>query len=220
MAATESISVNSELIREIEAVINHLSGVIASKVVTDRKGSIVEIHVLYEGKRAPKYVAQDIQSVLETRWNLSIDKKIISVAQVGKNRKPQKPLRLQIHELETRSKGLNFEVAVELALNGTVKRGAASGPDTTSNKMRIVAGSTLDAVSQFLPDDYQLALETTGIERVGHLDVVVVVVKILSPRHHETLVGTCVVERDLIMSTVKATLDSLNRRFEILAVAQ
>ncbi len=217
MAKGQSCSLTTDFLREIESVINQISGVVSSRLVTDRGGTLVEIHVLYDGKRAPKFVAQDIQTLLTSRWNITIDKKIISIAQIGNKEKTPKSLRLQICGVEMRNRGLVSEVSVELGLNGQVKRGTAAGPDTVTNKMRIVANAVLNSLAQYLPDTCQLVLESTSIERVAHNDVIVACVTILYPNRQETLLGTCIVERDLVLATVRATLDSLNRRFAVLA---
>ncbi|NLY55163.1 MAG: hypothetical protein GX058_01485 [Firmicutes bacterium] len=217
MAKGQASGLTTDLLREIESVINQITGVIASRLVTDRSGKLIEIHVLYDGKRAPKYLAQDIQTLLTSRWNLTIDKNIISIARIGQKEKSPQAMRVQICGIETCSRGLISEVSVELGFNGQTKRGTAAGADTVANKMRLVATAVLNSLAQFLPDTCHLILEGTAIERVAHNDVVVSCVTILYPNRQETLLGTCIIERDLILATVRATLDSLNRRFAVLA---
>lgn len=218
MLAGSAAKISGELLTEVESEITRLNGVLAAKCVTSAAGGFSEIHLLHQGKRPAKYVAQDVQSLLEARWNLAVDKRIISVAQMGTEEKKPKPLRLQIMGVETKRNGVTSEIAVELGTDKTVQRGTASGPETPSNRMRLVANASLDALTRFLPAGHSLLLEATSIEKVGRREVAVVCITLITPDHEETLMGTCAINRDLVLSTVKATLDALNRRLGKLAV--
>ena len=211
-------NLDSGITTEIERAIAQIVGVISAKLVVAADKGIVEIHVLYAGDRAPKYLAQDIQSLLAARWDIAINKNVISIAQVKEQDQYIPALRFQIESIETKDQKLTSQVSVEFKAGEVTKKGSAVGPLTALNKMRITAEACLNAVVQFLPEEHKLILEAVSIEKVGESEVAVVGVTILTPNQEQTLVGTCKIHRDLVLATTKSVLDALNRRLEILVV--
>jgi hypothetical protein len=67
---------------ELEALVTALHGVMASSVVLDSTGRIEEIHVLAEARIHPKQIVRNIESALSAGLGVTVDRRIISVAQV------------------------------------------------------------------------------------------------------------------------------------------
>lgn len=67
---------------EIEALIAALTGVLAARVVLNALGHIDEIHVLADEQLQPKQIVRNIESALGAGLAISIDRRIVSVAQL------------------------------------------------------------------------------------------------------------------------------------------
>lgn len=67
---------------EIEALIAALTGVLAARVVLNAIGHIDEIHVLADEQLQPKQIVRNIESALGAGLAVSIDRRIVSVAQL------------------------------------------------------------------------------------------------------------------------------------------
>ena len=72
------------LLRELEDELCRLAGVHAVRVVGDRSGRPVEVHVLGP-QQAPKQTVRDVRSVAHTVFGIEIDHRIVSVAQLDTN---------------------------------------------------------------------------------------------------------------------------------------
>ena len=74
----------SELdLRALEAEFCRLSDVLAARVVADDAGRPVEVHVLAGSGKHAKQVVRDIQSVALASFGVDIDRRIVSVVQLG-----------------------------------------------------------------------------------------------------------------------------------------
>jgi hypothetical protein len=79
MALTESGSYPES---EIEGLIAALHGVLAARVSATPMGRVEEIHVLADDRMHPKQIVRNIESALSAGLGLTVDRRIISVAQV------------------------------------------------------------------------------------------------------------------------------------------
>lgn len=69
-------------IKDIEKSINSLNGVLFSKIVLADNKEIKEIHVITKDFYSPKKISRDVESLLMAKYNISIDYRKISIAQV------------------------------------------------------------------------------------------------------------------------------------------
>jgi hypothetical protein len=67
---------------EIEGLIAALHGVMAARVAVSPVGRIEEIHVLADDRMHPKQIVRNIESALSAGLGMTVDRRIISVAQV------------------------------------------------------------------------------------------------------------------------------------------
>ncbi|MDI6870321.1 MAG: hypothetical protein QME79_02995 [Bacillota bacterium] len=219
VAGTESRACDSgsgldrETVIAIEKALQKLPGVGSVRLLVNEAGEIQEVHALADSGRLPKQVVKDFETLLLTKFGIEIDHRKISIAQLGDEPKPPGPLpRLVIRGLELRNQGTVTSVRVELADPERSTAGAAEGPSSTTNKLRLVAQATLAAVKGFTGDLVQYVLEDVRLERVARREVVVVCVTLVGAKGEETLLGTCRVGRDETEATIRATLSALNRR--------
>src|SRR5438067_7038353 len=69
-------------LRELEDELCRLTGVLAVRVVGDRAGRPVEIHVLSDHAKPAKQIVRDVRAVAQTVFGLELDHRIVSVAQL------------------------------------------------------------------------------------------------------------------------------------------
>ena len=66
----------------LEAELSRIPGVTATRVVLDETGAPSEIHVLATPDKPAKQVVRDVQSVALARFDLELDRRIVSVVQL------------------------------------------------------------------------------------------------------------------------------------------
>jgi hypothetical protein len=67
---------------EIEGLLTALRGVLAARIAVSPSGRIEEIHVLADAATHPKQIVRNIESALNAGLGISVDRRLISVAQV------------------------------------------------------------------------------------------------------------------------------------------
>jgi hypothetical protein len=230
-------SSNAAWVQRIEAAIRTLREVEGVVVKTDA-GTIREIHVVTSSARRPNLLVRDIQTLLLTRFQRSIDRRVVSVVQVGAEggaagvAEAQGPaeLRQALPEVEPepapaatpderiRFGSVNLYVAgpraqaqVELRWKGLPRMGSASGWSTREGAHRLIATATVNAVQEFLDEEVALGVADVGIVPLGRRSAAVVGLTLLAHRHEKLLVGSCTVDEDAQQAVVLATLAALNR---------
>lgn len=221
-----------------EAAIRALRDVDGASIQLDGD-EIREIHILTRSTRPPKQIVRDVQTVLLTTFNRSIDYRVVSVAYAnaerdGSDRAPvasRPPAAVEGRpESET---GTSFERAgaerirfvsvnlfvsgprtqaqVELRWKGLSRMGSASGWSTRDGAHRLVAQATLAAVQEFLAGEVALGIPEVDFMKVGRRRIAVVTLALLAHRQEKALVGGCAIEQDVQQAVVLATLAGLNR---------
>ena len=74
--------IEAEII-ELERELCRLPEVSAARIVADRVGRPTEIHILAHGSKHPKQVVRDVQSVALASFGIEVDRRIVSVVQLG-----------------------------------------------------------------------------------------------------------------------------------------
>lgn len=67
---------------DAERLLGALAGVVSAHVVADAAGEIVEIHILASSDLHPKQMVRNVESALSAGLGLTIDRRIVSVAQL------------------------------------------------------------------------------------------------------------------------------------------
>jgi hypothetical protein len=201
---------------------------------------IREIHVVSGSQRPAKQIVRDIQSVLQARFNRTIDHRVVSVAFTESGTPAQKaapnvapkpasivapliPLppqdlapesgedRVRFGSVNLYIAGPRAQAQVELRWRGETHLGSASGWSSRDAAFRLVATATLAAVQEIVQDDVGIGLENLEFIRIGRQEVVVVGLVLLAHRQEKLLVGSCPVEQDAQQAVALATLAGLNR---------
>lgn len=195
--------------RELEETLARLPSVQAVRVAGDA-GRVREVHVLAVPDKAAKQVVRDVQTLAMARFGIDIDRRVISVVQIGPDlgAGDDRPVIIGIHEIP---EGARTTMAVTLGWHGDEHAGTATGPAAPAARLRLVGEAALRAVEQIVVDE-ALALDAVGAPSIGMRKVMVVVVVSTGPRGEEVAVGSALSHGDDADATVRAVLDALNRR--------
>ncbi|RPI23141.1 MAG: hypothetical protein EHM57_04395 [Actinobacteria bacterium] len=196
--------------RELEDTLARLPSVNAVRIIGDRD-RVREVHVLAAPEKAAKQVVRDVQTLVLARFGIDLDRRLISVVQIGPDRlraEEERPVILGVHEIP---EGARTTVAVTLRWHGEEYAGTATGPAAPSARLRLVGEAALVAIEHIVGDEV-LALDAVGAPAVGMRRVIVVVVVSTGPRGEEITVGSALSQGDDAECTVRAVLNALNRR--------
>jgi len=196
--------------RELEETRARMPSVNTDRIAADRSG-VREGHVLAGPDKAAKQVVRDVQTLALARFGIDLDRRIISVVQIGPDRihiDEDRPAIMGVHEIP---EGARTTVAVTLRWHSEEYAGTATGPAAPSARLRLVGEAALRAVERIVGDE-ALALDAVGAPAVGMRRAIVVVVVSTGPRGEEVVVGSALSQGDDGEATVRAVLDALNRR--------
>ena len=197
-------------IQELEETLARLPSINAIRIVGGKDG-IREVHVLAAADKAPKQVVRDVQSLALARFGISVDRRAISVVQIGPERLDpgeDRPAIKGVHEIP---EGARTTVAVTLGWHGEEYVGTATGPAAQSARYRLIGEAALRAIEDLLPGE-ALALDSVGAPTIGMRTVMVVVIVSTGERGEEVSVGSALSHGDDSETVVRAVLDALNRR--------
>jgi hypothetical protein len=209
---------------EVETELCRLPDVAAVRIVADAVGRPVEVHVLAHTGKQPKQVVRDVQSVALASFGIELDRRIVSVVQLGPNgashpeaAPAESPARARITSTQSQSSGLRTTVQVSLAYRGDEAVGYSEGSVAGSARARLVALAALDALRQLEPAADGLDVDSAQIVRAGSHDVVVVSLVYVDPPLEHHLTGSAMLHNNADDATVRAVLDATNRRLPHLA---
>ena len=211
---------------ELERAISRIRGVLSSRVVLDTTGTeIEELHVLAHTGRNAKQVVRDIVSLLQAQYNLDVDHRVISVAQVEAPVEPadfpsHEP-RLQVDSILVENRQKNLRVRVQLQRGEALYQGEVEGSSQGSSAIRLGAEAAIRAVQEFMEGLCRITLEDVLDVEMG--DVLVVITGVLLSvrgRAPEFLVGSAIVHSDPVEAAVRSVLDALNRKMVLFSVEE
>lgn len=197
---------------DYQVLINKIPGIISSKFITDKDDQITELHILSDIYRSPKQLVRDIQSAMLTKYDIKLDHKIISVAQIEDNVINFKDHRLNLHYVKVLSEGPKSQVEVILIKDGQSFKGMAQGGNAVSSRTRLIVEATLNAIHCALDIEYVFILADIANVLISGKKAYVISVSHLFELGEELLCGCCIVTKDENEAIVKATLDAINRR--------
>jgi hypothetical protein len=207
-------------LRELEDELCRLAGVLAVRVVGDRVGRPVEIHVLSDHSKPAKQTVRDVRAVAQTVFGMELDHRIVSVAQLNTNEQdapvgidlaPQES-RVRVGSIQVEDVGLRAQVRVILITGDHEHVGFAEGSVASIARPQLVASAALDALRQMEPAAEAVHIATAEISRTGRNRVAVVTVVYVDPPTELVVSGSAVVRRDRDDAVARALLDATNRR--------
>ncbi len=196
---------------EIEYFLANIKSVLSCKIIADSNNNITEIHVLSDSSRNSKQIVRDIRTALISHFGVDVDYKIISVAQVNKNISISPDFRLLYEGYTNETNSERIKIHTKLSWDEKEYTGDAEGIKSEKNTLMVAANSTLNAIKKaidldcFLVDDIQAA-------RVSGQDVMLSSITYIDHGRENILLGTSIVYSNKIDSTIKATLNAINRK--------
>lgn len=208
--ATEIHNLERELVR--------LPEVSAARIVTDNGDRPVEVHILAAPGKQPKQLVRDVQSVAMAEFGIELDRRIISVVQIGYD----DPTALVTADIAPRAEivgivaentGTRSLVRVTLRKDAEEATGYSEGSIATSARYRLVAIATLDALRQLIHGAETIDIDAAQIVRVGQHDVAVVTAVLVDPPVEQSVVGSAIVRMHQDAdAVVRGVLDAVNRK--------
>jgi len=133
MENTQNLSV------EIEKILKCIPGVLFTKVVIQENTeefNVEEINIVATTERNAKQISKDIQSIMSAKFDLSLDHKKVSIAQIQHETSTnlsKKSDRLQIEGIDYGIKGNQVRTEVTLKYDDKIYTSEETGPNTLSN---------------------------------------------------------------------------------------
>jgi hypothetical protein len=203
---------------ELEQELCRLPDVTAARIVPGGAHRPIEVHILARPGKPAKQVVRDVQSVALASFGIELDRRIVSVVQLGENGDSgpraadhaARDFRPRITTINAESNGLRSVVRVTLEHNGNEAIGFSEGSIATAP---LVAAATIDALGQIEPVAECIGLDSAQIVRVGIHDVALVTAVFVVPPTEEFVVGSAFVRHNQEAEAIaRAVLDSTNRR--------
>lgn len=194
-------------------IVSRLPGILNVQFVLEGD-AVREVHILSDQSRAPKQIVRDIQSAMNARFQIDLDHRIISVAQIPGNfnvRSVQKK-RLLCERLEFSTGRESTSAAVILSLGGTEKRGDTVSILSGSERSRAIAQASVSTINHFLGQSVQVSLTECKRFPMGEKNIIVVDLLLNDKGMTQHLLGACFEGDDPNLAAVLATLDAVNRR--------
>ncbi|HBY57327.1 MAG TPA: hypothetical protein DEG96_05640 [Candidatus Atribacteria bacterium] len=210
-------------VEDIERSLKVLSDILFVKIVLSEDRDIKEIHVITKDSSNPKKVTRDIESFLLAKYNIQVDYRKISIAQVKEDEVKEEqmkedaefPLRLKFSDIKDTTIGNYYEVLVRLEGNKKIYEGKASGKNWNQNQEYLVAKATLEGISSYLEGSIFFQIDEIKKIKLDSKEIVVVSINLVDSKGKENLVGSAVIGDDFNRAIVKAILKATNRRILI-----
>lgn len=214
--------VNQVSVEEMEQLICQLPAVLKCAISVNDWGAVEEIHVLTSVERAPKQVVRDVESALLAQWNLRVDHKRVSVAQIVTDEPRESSQaatrRLKIFEYHIDTDALNHTAYTRVTLQwgddeSERVQGEWSGRYMPSQYFQVMAWAAVEAVNQVPNLPAPVVLAEIRRATLANRSVVLVGLTQFDERRRESLLIGAAEERgDGPGASVRAVLDAVNRK--------
>ena len=208
-------------VEDIEKSLKDLNDILFAKIVLSEDGDIKEIHIITKDSSNPKRITRDIESFLLAKYNIQVDYRKISIAQVKdkeitdkqiKEEESESSLRIKFSDIKAETVDNQIEVCVKLENNGKIYEGKVSGKNWDENQEYLVAKAALEAISSYLEGSVFFQVDAIKKIELDSKEIIVVSINLIDSKRKENLVGSTVMKDDFNKAVVKAILKSTNRR--------
>lgn len=200
-----------EDLKIIEDNLEKVDSVISCRIILGELEDINEVHIVSNGSRSPKQISRDIQSILIATYNIHIDYKKISIAEIPDPTVGKVKNRLKIERVAHENNGTRSLIKVAIENEGKLYENSKMGVNVIRNIERMLVNSTLANIEAALGYEDVFILEDIRTINVSSDKVVVVVIMGFLDGNEHRLCGSCLVRNDYKEAVVKATLDAVNR---------
>lgn len=194
----------------MENDISRIDSVLSCRFVIENE-EIKEIHIVSNGTRSPKQISRDVQSILIATYNLNIDYKKISIAELPGVHINKNGYRLKIENISYEDKGNKATVKVGLNDGTNTFESVQSGLNTGSNIDRMLVKAVLNSVEDALGMEDRFIFEDVKSVNLSSDGIIVVVLVYIINNQETRICGSSLIGTDHKKAVVRATLDALNR---------
>ncbi|MEA4963341.1 hypothetical protein SDC9_138821 [bioreactor metagenome] len=194
---------------EIKSLVCRIPDVLSCKVILGDKNEVEDIHVLCSTGRNIKQLVRDIQSAVSARFNMEIDYKVISVAQIEENE--YKDNRLKIDSISMMNMDNSLKATVVLENEEKTFEGVSIKVKSTTNKYKAVAEATILALEAFINTNSIFYLEGIEKTKIAGRDAFLCLVGYTYKNTENLLIGSSLIKTDENEAVVKSALNALNR---------
>ncbi len=148
---------------ELSKVLSTLDGVMKAKVMLDDgTGELTEVHILAYGEKNPKQLVRDVETAIFTISGQRIDRRIISIAQIGEegqNQNAESLSQLKVQSAGLSEDGTEIEVSVEIAMGISSKSAKKKGIKSFKNVLKLSSEATIEAIETLLESRIKFSLD-------------------------------------------------------------
>lgn len=195
----------------IERNIEKIESVVSCKIVLGENNIIEEIHIVSNGIRSPKQIVRDIQSVLIATYDIQIDHKKISVAEILDESLVKANCRLKLHSISHDNNGSKASIKVVLSDGKNTYEKVLSGINTNRSIERMLVEATIKNLEEACSLNDTFIMEDLRTIPVASEKAVLVVILGLFDGIENRFCGSCLIRNDFKEAVVRATLDAINR---------
>jgi hypothetical protein len=210
--------------RELVAALRAVPGVTDAGVTPDDDGGLGTLRLDLEPGVDEAAVASTVGRLLREQFGLGVDADRVQIvedavvdlepqATVPEQRMVGRPAISRMHLV---SSGLDVTASVTLSSGERTAVGEARGAASQSGVHRAVATATLRAVEELVDGQMRCELDHLEVTPMGNERTVLVSLTLLTSKGTERLTGAAGVREDVRQAVIRATLDALNRRLEML----
>ena len=204
------MELDTKIISEMEKMIDQLSGVISNKIIQDDQGEIAEIHILADKSRNPKQISRDVQSALTAKFNISIDYKVISVAEIESDGIHKSFGGIKLKSLSYDLEGINGKARVILEKDGISYEGEYGGIHSGNFLKMAFINATIDALNKYTGKENVFMVEDYKVIGLAERRVLVVAIAFINAKHRDLYIGNAVLNDETGAECVNGVLDAVN----------
>lgn len=195
----------------IEKNLEKIDSITSVRLVLNDNKDIEEIHVVSNGKRNAKQLSRDIQSILIAKYDIEVDYKKISIAEIPDAGLEIINRRLKIEAVLYENNGQRASVTVNLSDKETIYSESDVGINTSRNIERMLVNTTLKNVEKSLNVEDVFILEDIETVEFSVNKAILVIMMCVLNGEQKKMCGSALIKEDYMESVVKATLDAINR---------
>ncbi|BBJ27847.1 hypothetical protein [Athalassotoga saccharophila] len=144
---------------ELSKMLSTLDGVMKAKVVVDpESGELTEVHILAYGDKNPKQIVRDVETAILTVAGERIDRRIISIAQIGGNEGSENPS-FKVESAGLSEDGSEIEVGVGISFGLSSKESKKRGIKSFKNVLKLAGEAAMEAMESVSDSKLKFSLD-------------------------------------------------------------
>jgi copper chaperone CopZ len=146
---------------ELSKMLSTLDGVMKAKVILDpESGELTEVHILAYGDKNPKQIVRDIETAILTISGERIDRRIISIAQMGgEGQTEDNTPGFKVQSAGLSEDGMEIEISVGITMGISSKDSKKRGIKSFKNVLKLSAEATMEAMENVAESKLKFSLD-------------------------------------------------------------